>query len=194
MDEEAGQILRAFFTSVEEGLRLLESEPELIEARTGLGETPLHYLAVENHLDAVRALVERGAEVNTLNECGGTPLSEAASLGYVALVRYLLSVGVKLRVEGQEESVLHEGVRSGNVEMVKLLIEAGADVNAVDGILETPLHIAAEQDKNIEIVRLLITAGANIDAKRIFDQTPLTLAKENGADKVVEELVRLGAS
>jgi ankyrin repeat protein len=101
--DDAKRLIAAFFESVDEGLRLLKSEPDLIRARDGLGETPLHYLAVENQLDSVRALVEHGAQVNTLNECGGTPLSEAASLGYVELVKYLLSVGAKLRIEGQKE-------------------------------------------------------------------------------------------
>ena len=90
MIEGAKRLIDAFFESVDEGLRLLKAEPDLISVRDGLGETPLHYLAVENQLSAVRALVEHGAEVNTLNECGGTPLSEAASLGHVELVKYLL--------------------------------------------------------------------------------------------------------
>lgn len=190
MDEDAGRILCAFFTSVEDGLRLLEAEPGLINTRTGLGETPLHYLAVEDHIEAIKALVERkGANVNTLNDFGGSPLSEAAGLGYVNLVKYLLSVGAKLQLPEQKESVLHAAVRSGSTELVKVILDAGAAVNDVESLDETALHIAAEDD-HVEIVRILLAAGADPNAKRIFDETPIDVATRCGATKVQDELLR----
>jgi ankyrin repeat protein len=190
MDEDAGRILRAFFTSVEDGLRLLEPEPDLINTRTGLGETPLHYLAVEDHIEAIKALVGRkGADVNTLNDFGGSPLSEAAGLGYVDLVKYLLSVGAKLQLPEQKESVLHAAVRSGSTELVKVILDAGAAVNDVASLDETALHVAAEDDR-VEIVKLLLAAGADPNAKRIFDETPIDVATRCGATKVQDELLR----
>ena len=193
MIDDAKRLIAAFLESVDEGLRLLKAEPDLISARDGLGETPLHYLAVENQLDAVRALVERGAEVNTLNECGGTPLSEAASLGYLELVKYLLSVGAKLRIEGQKEPILHEAVRSESAELVNLLLEAGAEVNAANDIRQTPLHLAAQDDKNLELARLLIKFGADINAKGLFDETALAVAQRSGASAIAAELTQAGA-
>lgn len=189
MDEDAGRILLAFFTSVEGGLRLLDAEPGLLNARTGLGETPLHYLAVENHMEAIKALVEKGANVNTLNDFGGSPLSEAAGLGYVGLVKYLLSVGAKLQLPEQKESVLHAAVRSGSTELVKVILNAGAAVNGVESLDETALHVAAEGDL-LEIVRLLLAAGADPNAKRIFDETPIAVATRCGATKVRDELLK----
>jgi hypothetical protein len=44
-------------TSLAEAGDLLDIEPHLLDARTGLGETALHYLAVEDHLAGVRFLV-----------------------------------------------------------------------------------------------------------------------------------------
>jgi ankyrin repeat protein len=193
MEGDAERLIRAFFSSISEGIRLLNEEPNLIETRGGLGETALHYLAVENQIDAVRTLVTRGANVNTLSDVGGTPLSEAASLGYVDLVKYLLSVGARLKVDGQSEPTIHEAVRSGKPDMVKLILEAGAEVNEIASLDETPLHVAAEEDENTEIVRILVAAGADLQARRIFDETPLAVAQRAGAAKVAEELVRLGA-
>jgi len=190
VDEDAGRILRAFFTSVEEGLRLLDAEPDLMNTRTALGETPLHYLAVEDHIEAIKALVERkGADVNTLNDFGGSPLSEAAGLGYIDLVKYLLSVGAKLQLPEQKESVLHAAVRSGSTELVKVILDAGAAVNDVESLDETALHVAAEDDR-VEIVRVLLAAGADPNAKRIFDETPIDVATRCGATKVQHELLR----
>lgn len=193
MDEDAGRILRALFTSVEDGLRLLDAEPGLLNTRTGLGETPLHYLAVENNIEAIKALVERkGADVNTLNDFGGSPLSEAASLGYIELVKYLLSVGAKLQIPEQKELVLHAAVRSGSTELVKVILDAGAAVNDVESLNETALHVAAEDDR-VEIVRLLLAVGADPNAKRIFDETPIDVATRCGATKVQDELLRYSA-
>lgn len=189
MAEAADRILRAFFTSVDEGLSLLDTEPGLLHTRTGLGETPLHYLAVENHIEAIKALVEKkGADVNSLNDFGGSPISDAAGLGYVDLVKYLLSVGATLQIPEQKESVLHAAVRSGSAEMVKVILNAGAAVNNVETLDETPLHVAAEEDR-VEIVRLLLEAGADPMAKRIFDETPLDVANREGATRVRDELL-----
>lgn len=187
------RLLQAFFCSTERGQELACLEPALIEARDGLGETALHYLSVENQIEAVQALVAMGAEVNTVSYVGGTPLSEAASLGYVELVRYLLSSGAQLYVKGQEEPTLHEAVRSGNYEVVKLILEAGANVNEVASLRETALHIAAEEDENVSIVQLLATAGADLSAQRIFDETPLAVARRSGAQNIVKVLTQLGA-
>jgi ankyrin repeat protein len=190
MDEPADRILRAFFTSVDDGLSLLDTEPGLLHIRTGLGETPLHYLAVENHIEAIKALVEKkGADVNTLNDEGGSPISEAEGLGYVNLVKYLLSVGAKLQIPEQKESVLHAAVRSRSAEMVKVILNAGAAVNNVENLDETALHVAAMDDM-VEIVRLLLEAGADPTAKRIFDETPLDVAIREGATRVRDELLK----
>jgi ankyrin repeat protein len=75
--DDAYRLIRACCHSRADAISLLEKEPNLLSARTGLGETPLHYLAVENKIEAVQLLIGHGAEVNTINECGGTPLSEA---------------------------------------------------------------------------------------------------------------------
>ena len=60
---------------------MLDAEPFLIDARTGIGETPLHYLAVEDHLEGVRFLHQRGASLDVANDFEETPLKEALSLG-----------------------------------------------------------------------------------------------------------------
>ena len=174
-------------------LTLLRQEPELLEARTGLGEAALHYLAVENQLRAVILLVEAGAKVNTLNSCDGTPLSEAASLGYVELVEYLLSQGASLHVAGQRDPALHEAVRSGNASVVQLLLAAGAPVDEQNEINETPLHLAAEQDDRVAVLELLLNAGANTSLTRIFDETPLDVALEAGSNACAAALLAVGA-
>ena len=57
--------------------KLVKDHPEVLNLRTGLGETALHYLAVENYAEAVQLLIDLGAEVNVKNKFGASALEEA---------------------------------------------------------------------------------------------------------------------
>jgi ankyrin repeat protein len=189
----AHRLIAAAFESPDALQTLIRSEPELIEERTGLGETALHYLAVENQLRAVVLLAEAGAQINTLNSCGGTPLSEAASLGYVELVEFLLLKGASLHMPGQSEPTLHEATRNGNAAVVRLLLGAGAPIDEQNDLRETPLHLAAESDDRVAVLELLLNSGANSSLTRIFDETPLDVALDKGNSACISALVAAGA-
>ena len=91
----------AMFNDLQAAQTLIEQDPSIIEARSGIGETALHYLCVENHLEGVRWLHQRGANINTLNNFQATPLIDAASLGYVELCRFLLANGADILATDQ---------------------------------------------------------------------------------------------
>jgi uncharacterized protein len=76
--------------------------------------------------------------------------------------------------------------------LVNLFLEAGAEVNAANDIGETPLHLAAQDDKNLELVRVLIQSGADINAKGLFDETALGVAQRSGASVIAAELTQAG--
>ena len=78
----ARRLVDACFDSPAAAAALLDAEPGLLFARDGLGETALHYLAVENRLEAVEWLSARGATLDTVSDVQGSPVSEASSLGY----------------------------------------------------------------------------------------------------------------
>jgi uncharacterized protein len=63
---------------------------------------------------------------------------------------------------------------------VKLLIEAGADVNAIGDMSEAPLHIAVRAE-DLENVETLLRAGAKTDIRSEFDETPLEAAQKRGS-------------
>ena len=81
--------------------------------------------------------------------------------------------------EIKDGTPLHFAVASGNSELVTLLLEHGADVNAKTTNGWTPLHSAVER-RDLEMARLLLDAKADPDAKDTSGRTPLALAMERG--------------
>lgn len=69
---------------------------------------------------------------------------------------------------------------TGNLAMAKLLIDHGANVNAADGSMYTPLHFAAggNTDKDYKAVELLVQTGANFNAEDRFRDRPLDHATD----------------
>ncbi len=94
------------------------------------------------------------------------------------------------------ETLLHEAVRSGNLELVKILVEKGANVNATTPWGATPLMVAAQSEdrRAAEIARYLIRRDARISAKdRRFGRTPLMWAYMRGNQETAHLLIQHGA-
>lgn len=106
---------------------MLTAEPELLTARWRLGETALHFLAVEGYVDAVRFLAEAGAEIDPVNKFGDTPLVDVATLGNADVAGVLLEFGADPNARSEAHgNVLHAAVGSGNAELLRALLTAGA--------------------------------------------------------------------
>jgi ankyrin repeat protein len=69
---------------------LLRAHPHLLEERNGIGETVLHFLAIEDQLSGVEWLQAQGASLNASNEFGTPILFEVAQLGYRDLFLWLV--------------------------------------------------------------------------------------------------------
>jgi ankyrin repeat protein len=79
--------------------KMLIEQPALIHLTNGIGETALHYLAVENDLEGVSWLQARGADLNTKNEFGIPVIFEVASLEYKELFDWFLAKGADIRAQ-----------------------------------------------------------------------------------------------
>jgi len=77
------------------------------------------------------------------------------------------------------DTPLHVIARRNDLKGIKLLIKAGADVNAIGDMGETPLHAALSQ-KNKEIIRALLQAGANPNIRSEFGETAMEKAAKMG--------------
>lgn len=108
------------------------------------GGTPLYFAVRRGHLAASKLLAERGADVIVGSNYWGDVLTIATGKLRVDLITLLLAHGANPNSTFHGESVLHVAVKYGCLGCVKVLVEAGSDVNAptYDYDTRTPIHIA----------------------------------------------------
>ena len=127
------------------------------------GETPLNAAARSNHLTVVRYLVEQGADME--KALGGwTPLITATIYDRLEVVQYLLEQGAdmdKANIHG--DTSLHWAARKGHLEVAKLLMVYGADLNARDNRFQLPIDMAVTEE---------IKQAIRDEAERRRDQQP----------------------
>ena len=160
--EIVGEFIDAVVDDETRARRLLTSHPELLNARWHLGETVLHFLAVEDFVDGVRRLIEWGADVNLPNRLGDPPLVDCVILGNEPLVEILLRHGATPNVvhRSTRGTPLHIAVANGHVGIVRRLLAAGADPRARDDLGDTVLDVVPTRpDQREAIVAILAEFG-----------------------------------
>ena len=125
-----------------------------------LGATPFFLAAKNTDVEAMRVLVEAGADPLVPSADHTTPLMVAA--------------GVAIFIPGEDGGSL-PGQEAEVLAAVRICIARGADVNAVNDRGETALHGAAFRGVNA-VVDLLVERGARLDATTVEGWTPLALA------------------
>ena len=152
------------------------AEPDPISEK---GVTPLYLAASKGHSEIVIKLIEFNVEVNLKQENGFTPLSQAVRNGHIDTVSILLANGAEVNTREislvENNTALHCAAFNGYSEIAILLINSGADVNAITKLGWTPLHIAASAG-HVELASLLIKHDAEVNIMDIQDATPLHFA------------------
>ncbi|VUC26770.1 unnamed protein product [Clonostachys rosea] len=180
-----------------ETIRVLVQHGAQLEHKEVTGETALHIAVIKGLCDVVELLVSLGAEVDTRNSCGNTPLiSNSLKFGGRAdMTQLLLRLGadVSARNEGGNTALWMTRDTAEPVAIAKILLENGATMTAdVEG--NTPLHRSG-RIASLELAELLLDHGADIHALNRQNQTPLhCIAEEKDAAKIVRLLVDEGAS
>jgi ankyrin len=117
---------------VDQVARLIDDNPELLEARDEHDWYPIHVAAECGNISIVRLFIERGVDVNIRTEEGEyfTPLDLAASSGSAELVRYLSNVGACLDLRDDYFfTPIHTAAIYGRPRALEVLLQNGADPN-----------------------------------------------------------------
>ena len=126
-----------------------------------LGATPFFLAAKVTDTEAMRVLIEAGADTVTPNADGTTPLMVAA--------------GVVIWNPGEDGGSL-KGEEDEVLEAVRICVEQGGDVNAANYRGMTALHGAAFRGIN-SVVDYLVAQGADLDARTVLGWSPLAVAE-----------------
>jgi hypothetical protein len=138
--------------------------------------------AAAGHLDAVRALLARGAPVDSKDESDWTALHFAAAGGWTDVAALLLDRGADPNARARfDMTPLHWAAMRGRAEVAGLLTRRGARTDARNAYGMTPLHIAADD----KVVAVLVTAGADVNALDGRGRTPLHTARQGSVAKAL---------
>ncbi|OGU57006.1 MAG: hypothetical protein A2V66_05420 [Ignavibacteria bacterium RBG_13_36_8] len=155
----------------------------------------IHDAVQKENLQQVAELIEKDPDiVNELNNEQATPLHLAASLGNEEIVQYLLSHGALVDAKNNSgQTPLHVAISADTPkeEVIRLLIENGADINAKVNE-DIPLTIAARM-RLPNIVDLLIDKRADIPVNDNVAETLLRLAVSRNLVRLLEIMLRKGA-
>ena len=139
------------------------------------GCLPLHSACDSGALDVVKMLVEAGAEVRAKSDDGETSFTMAAAHGHTETVCYLLGLP-DVDVNHGNFNALQCAAMNGHTEVVRVLIDAGADIDIKDNYDGcSPLHYACESE-SLESVKMLVRAGAGVRATNHRGETCLVRA------------------
>jgi ankyrin repeat protein len=156
-----------------------------------LGGTALHMAAYRGEHDSVRLLLDAGAKVDVKNDDGETPLELAARRFHGDSITYLLAAGADPSEMSVDELLLVASM--GDVARIKELLAAGADIEAAESGVFSPLICAAMNGKS-EAVRTLLEAGAQFDKDPPSFASPLCVAAERGHVETMRVLIDAGAN
>jgi Ankyrin repeats (3 copies)/Ankyrin repeat len=155
--------------------------------------TPLHAASYSGHVDVARLLLDHGAHANS--SCGGTfPLRRAYDGRHPKVMRLLLEYGADVDIQDDTAfgTLLHDASFDGQTEIVDLLLQYDADVNARGFENQTALHMASCKG-HFDIAQLLLEYGADVHAKNDSTETLLDYARRNERRQIVGVLLRYGA-
>jgi len=155
--------------------------------------TPLTYAAY-THLDQVKFLVERGADINVVDGYGHTPLMIASGYGKLDTIRYLVEQGADLHMKNYKGfNALLISAKYGEFDTMKYLVEQGAQLHEKNNKGDDAFLLCLRHN-NLDMVKYLLDQGADINIKDKKGYNALMLSSYFGYFDLVEYLIEQGIS
>ncbi len=191
----------------------LASDDSWVNKTQGSGTVPLQLAARIGRVEICKLLLEHDADPDSFASGYGWPII-CQAVDHPEVVKLLIQNHANLkrritwwggssgiRIVGDEATALHYAVGAGNLESVKLLVEAGLDPSATDNQGQTPLHIAIRCERwwhiygrdtsnYLAIVEYLLDNDASVYLKDRQGTTPLKLARKLKSPQAIRSALR----
>lgn len=159
----------------------------LLDAGAPIDRRRYPVLPFANNVEVVQLLVGAGADMNEVSSGGHWVLNGAAEEGDATFSRQLLELGADPNTSHLGRTALHAAVAEDHLEIVSLLLQHGADVNAADLDGYTPLSNV----KSLECLELLLAAGADTYVRNLFGREIVQYHRD---PQLIERLLIAGAT
>jgi len=174
-----------------DGIRQLLAGRADPAARDARGRTPLHVAAFAAQAEAMRALVTGGADPNALDAQRYDVVTIAAVRDDVATLELALALGVRPGnvTSPYDGTALIAAAHLGHVDVVRVLIDAGAPLDHVNNLGWTALLEAVilgdGGPRHVAVLRMLVAAGAAVDLADRQGRTPVDHAQARGYAEMI---------
>ena len=174
---------------------LMNNSSVKVAAMNTLGVKPIHIAAEKNYIDIMEKLIARKVDVNTRTKKGKkAAIHSACEHGYIEILNMLLNCEkIDINIQNQEGwTPLHYAAEYDQREVVKILLDKGADYNIRNIGNETPLHFAL-QTKTGELANVFLALkDIDVNEKTVQDWTALHFAANKGFFDICAKLISMG--
>jgi len=160
------------------------------------GYSPIWYACANNQKEIVSLFLENGVDVNYSKPVAQDTSSMNDYLDWIVTATNISnesSFSLNSSYTYGGESLLHVATKKGNLSMVKLLIEAGANINIQDESGNTPLHYSAANGKK-DVVKYLLENDADASIVNVKEQKAIDYSNVKGFNEITELILKYAPS
>lgn len=193
-DSQSTALIEAGDTGTPQVIFYLASRGANLNAVTRYRQTAMIRAAYAGRTGNIKALLAAGADPNHRDDFGAA-IHAASKNGYADVIQALLAGKANANQPSSSDgySALMFAASGGNLEASKVLLDAGADVNAQMSVGTTALVFAAENKKS-DVGLLLLNRGANPNILNNEKKSALWWAARYGQVELVQKLLEKGAA